>query len=178
MLPSRFWRRFPDDLWRLFLDVFLQIFRTNLSPVNHALRIRHDALGRAGSTWRGLLRIGNESSYGAILGAPDSHAALPAGMIFVVRFRIGHIHVVLLVDENPARPAELHPHFQKLPVLIEDLDTIVSAIGHEEPSLGIESQRVRYVELAFARAFRSKGLDEFTVLVEFDNPCVRFSAMA
>src|SRR5689334_8420050 len=107
MRRLRSWKLSAGGRSRLLLDVFLQVFRSNLGSINYAFRVRRDALGCAGVARRWLLRVGNERVYRAILGAPDSHAAFPTRMIGVVRFGVSYIHDVFLVDENSARSAEL-----------------------------------------------------------------------
>jgi len=56
----------------------------------------------------------------------------PAGMVAVAgalaRLGIGHVNVIPRVDEHAARAAELLPLFQKLAVLIEDLDAVVGSV--------------------------------------------------
>ena len=48
---------------------------------------------------------------------------------------------------DSARASELLPLGEVLAVLIEDLNSVVAAVAHEEPSLGIEGQGVRHLEL-------------------------------
>jgi len=66
----------------------------------------------------------------------------------------------------------------ELSILIEDLDAVVTAIGDEQPSFGIESETMRTVELARSRSLLPPGLDEFPVLGELDDPRVGVAAMA
>ena len=48
------------------------------------------------------------------------------------RLRIGDVDVVLRVDVDAARTAELVPRVEQLAVLIEDLDPVVAAIADEQ----------------------------------------------
>ena len=65
-----------------------------------------------------------------------------------LRFGVGHVDHVVLVDEDAARPAELRPLVDELAVLIEDLDPVVVAIADEQPAARIDRERVRLIELA------------------------------
>ena len=47
--------------------------------------------------------------------------------------------------------------------LVEDLHAAVRAVGHEQPSLGIEGQGVGRVKLARGRPLLSPGLDELSI---------------
>src|SRR6185369_5434527 len=93
------------------------------------------------------LRIWNERRDLAVLGVSHADTALPARMAHGVRLRVGHIQHVIF-DVEAAGPAELLPFRDKLALLIKNLDAIVIAVGDEQPSLGIEGQTVRNIELA------------------------------
>src|SRR5262249_14699721 len=113
-------------------DVLHQALRADLRPVDVALGIGGDAFRRAGAG--GLLhRIGNERRHRAVPGAADPDPALPAVMVLGNRFRFGirHIEDVVLVDEEPARAAELRPLVDEIAVLVEDLDAVVVAVAEE-----------------------------------------------
>ena len=81
-----------------------------------------------------------------------------------IRLGIGDINIILDVDENPARPAELRLLLDEASLLIEDLDAIVVSVSDEQPPFGIERQTVRRVELAGSNPFLSPALDEFSIL--------------
>src|SRR5277367_660096 len=116
----------------LLLHIFLQIARTDFRPVDVSLRIHGDALSSAG----GALRIGirNKRDHLAILDAADADAPHAAGIVSigsltVVRFGVRRVEHVVPVDKQPAGPAELLPFGDKLPILIEDLDTIIGSVS-------------------------------------------------
>ena len=52
-----------------------------------------------------------------------------------LRFGVRHVEVIFLIDKHAARLRELLPLRQELPLLVEDLGAIISAIGNEQPSL-------------------------------------------
>ncbi len=54
----------------------------------------------------------------------------------------------------------------EIPVAVEDLNPLVSRIGHVNVPLRIERDPAHRIELALHRAARSPGLDELAVLVE------------
>src|SRR5262249_30190016 len=89
-----------------------------------------------------------------------------------VRFRIGRIENVVLVNKQAAGLAELLPFFQELPFLIEYLDPIVSAVPDKQPALGIESHGMRAVEFALPLAGGPPGFYELPVPVELHNAVV------
>src|SRR4029078_8524595 len=99
----------------------------------------------------------------------------------VRRLRIGDEQIIVGVDVDAARPAELIPAREILTVLVVDLDPVVVAIADEEPSLRVDRERVQARELA--RAARSVPRlaplrDELAGLVEFHYPLVRAFAVA
>src|SRR5690349_8496485 len=57
---------------------------------------------------------------------------------------------VVRIDEETARAAELFPFLQEFSVLIEDLDSIVSAVSHKKPSTRIHRQRMRDIEFPWS----------------------------
>src|SRR6266446_4464836 len=69
----------------------------------------------------------------AVLGAADADALLEAGIQLLAGLRVGDIDHVVLVDGDAARAAELSPLGEEFPVLIEDLDAAIGAVGDEQP---------------------------------------------
>src|ERR1700676_1722562 len=123
----------------LLLFVSLQSLRTDFRSVDVALGIHCNAFRPAGAG--GLFHgIGNERDYLSVFDAAVTNAAFPPIMVpgNGLGFGGAHIKHVLLVDENSARPAELAQLGNKFAVLIEDLNSIVVAVAHEQPTLGIE----------------------------------------
>src|SRR3954464_10523108 len=156
---------------RQFLMYFIRRFGPTSAPIDISLRIRRDALGRA-RAGRPLHRIRNEPCHDAVADSSNSDAALPTVVVlgYRLRFRIGDIDHVLLVDEDTAWAAELEPLIDVVSILVENLDAIVLPVADEEPPARIHRRRVRNIELAGARAFLPPGLDELAVLGEFYDP--------
>src|SRR5215475_2628573 len=104
----------PETLF-LVLHVLHQPLGADLAAVDVAHRVGGDALGRAGAGCL-LDRIGNERRHLAGSGTADPDAALPAVVVSGngLRFRIGNVNVVVLVDEHAARPAELAPLIEEI----------------------------------------------------------------
>src|SRR5438093_12865354 len=59
----------------------------------------------------------------------DADAVAPVRMGERTRLRVDHVHRVAL-DEDAARTAERVARLEVLPVLIEDLDAVIAAVGH------------------------------------------------
>src|SRR3954463_876754 len=93
---------------------------------------------RGGRVFRIGRGIRNEGGNLAVLQTPDADATLPAGVVteaFVLAgLGVGNVDGVVPVDPDAAGPAELGELFQEIPVEVEDLDTVVTAIAYEEPS--------------------------------------------
>src|SRR5229473_3385709 len=136
------------SLWSvLVLDVFHQPLGADFGPENVAHHIRRDAFGGAGAG--GLFhRVGNERRHRAVAHASDPDAALPAVMVPGNGFGLGirDIDHVVLVDEDPARPAELVPLVEEVALLVENLDAIVVAVADEQPSARIHRQGMGSVD--------------------------------
>jgi hypothetical protein len=117
------------------LHVFLQVLGANLGSVDGAAAICSHAFGAAGHlVIRIYLGIWNEGSDRAGCGAPDSDTSPPARVICAPRFRIGYIDDVVLIDEDSAWPPELRPLRDEGPILVENLNAVVSAIANENPA--------------------------------------------
>jgi hypothetical protein len=74
-----------------------------------------------------------------VIDGADADATFESRIIFGIGLVIGHIEIIVLVDEDCARPAELFPFFEKTSILIENLHTIVTAIADEDSSFGIHA---------------------------------------
>src|SRR5262245_33329463 len=81
-------------------------------------------------------------------------------------FRVGRVHDVVLVQSQPAAPAELVVLADELPVLRQDLDAMVVAIGDDQSPFRIELERMRRSELAGPGSRLTDGSDESSVLIE------------
>src|SRR4029434_3925770 len=93
---------------------------------------------------------------------PDAHAVVPVRMVQRTRLRVDHIECVAL-DENPAGAAEHVARLDVVPVLIEDLQAVVAAIGHPQAAFRVECERMRRAELAVTKADLPPRLDELAV---------------
>src|SRR5258706_9981567 len=117
-----------------------------------------------------LLRVGlderNHRCDFAIFGAPDPNASCEPRILFGVRLGIGHVHVVVPVDVDAARPAELFPLIEEASILIEDLNAAVAAVGHEDSPARIDRDAVRSIEFTGSRSPLTPRFDELAVLRE------------
>src|SRR5262250_2123872 len=86
----------------------------------------------------------------AILQTADANALEPARMHPRRRLGVSHINRVVAVDCQPARAAELPIFSDKLSILRQNLDSMVMAIGDDQPTSRIELDRMRRPELARA----------------------------
>src|SRR5262249_58483977 len=98
-------------------------------------------------------------------------------IVFPVRLMIGHVKDIVAVDVDSARTAELLPLREEIAILVEDLNAIVAAVADEDPSLRIDGDCVRRVELAGGRAFLAPRLDELPILPTLPDARIGVSAM-
>src|SRR5204863_1340134 len=94
--------------------VFLDPLLPYLCAVYVALRVNRDTLGAARPGERAFVDVRivvrDERRDFAVARAPDTDAALPFAVLARrVRFGIGDVNHVVLVDIDAARPAELAP---------------------------------------------------------------------
>ena len=124
------------------------------------MRVDRDPLGpaRAGRVLVGL-RIRDEGRHPAGRRVADVDAAQPSLVAARVRLGVRRVEDILLVDEQPARPSELVPRLEVVPLLVEDLHAAVAAVADEEASLRVHGERVRVAELPVRRA-RASPLQE------------------
>ncbi len=73
---------------------------------------------------------------------------------------------VSIADLKRTRQPGVLQFLQVVPVLIEDLDSLILAIGDPEPSVGVDRDPVGNVELSGTFAFSAPGLYESSVPVE------------
>src|SRR5690242_18801148 len=137
------------------LDVFVNCLCADGCGIDVAVGIRGDTFRRR------QLRIADRRRWNIIIDLAGFHAAHPdaaltarivgvlAGRIF--RFRIRYVERVIAVDEDSARAAELFPGGEEFSVLIENRNTTVAAVGHEQPSLRIECEHMWALQFAVAR---------------------------
>src|ERR1043166_2034673 len=158
---------------RSWLDVPPHCFRADFRTVDRTPRIHRDTLAGAGAPRLRLRRVGNQPPERAVPGAPDPDPALPVAVRgrHPPRFGVGNVNRVA-PDVDAARPAELAPHREGLPILVEDLDPVVAPVPDEEPPPGIHRQGVGLVQLARTRAPGPEGFEQPPVLVELENPGV------
>src|SRR5262249_21396936 len=127
----------------LILHVFVHPLGAYFRAKDVAVDICRDTLGGACSA--GLVRrVRNKRSDRAVTDASDPDAAFPVFMRRRNRPRlgIGDIDDVVLVDEDAARPAELVPLVDEVPLLVENLDAVVAAVAEEEAPARIHRQRM------------------------------------
>src|SRR5262249_31116042 len=163
----------------LLLDVPHEPFRANLGAVNVALRIGGDALGRASGS--GLLdRIGDECRHDTITDSTDPNASLPAIMILCNRFRfgIGHVNDVVLVNEDAARPAKLEPLVDVVALLVENLDTVIAAIGEKESRARIHREGMGNLHRARPGAFLPEVLKNLALFGNLEEGRMGVPAMS
>src|SRR5262245_12748576 len=112
--------------------VLLQPFGVRFTAVDVSVLVDGDKLGAVsrGLSWIAP-RIENERVHPSALGIPNPDAHLPARILHIVGLGIGDVDLVFAVEEDPARFAELGPYGERLPLLIEDLDSVVAAIADE-----------------------------------------------
>src|SRR2546428_11612206 len=95
---------------------------------------------------RGRFRILDERGDASVLRAADADAFPDAAELVRAGvgpgFGVGHVHRVVLRDEDAARAAELPPFVEERAVLIEDLDAVVLAIPNEETPARVHRDRV------------------------------------
>src|SRR5437867_10650233 len=161
------------EVTTLLLHVSLQCHPTGQRSVNVARGIRRNTFLRPVR-----IGIGNGCHDLAVFGATDRDAFSKSWVGLRVGLMVGQVERVVLVDEQPARPAELLPLFKKFPVLVEDLDAIVSAVTHKQPAARVHGQGVRCVELARRGSLLSPGFDELAILRKLHNTSVRISSMS
>src|SRR5262249_26645974 len=88
------------------------------------------------------------------------------------------VDVVVLIDKDPAGPAELLPLREEFSILVENLDTVVGAIAYEDPSFRIHGDSVWSIKLAGAGSFLSPGLDEGSIFGEPHDAGVAVAAVS
>src|SRR4030095_6342094 len=94
----------------------------------------------------------DEDCYLAVLQAPNANALEPPWMPLWIRFRVCRINCVVPVYREPAHAAELAPFGEILSLLRQDLNSVVVAVGDDQPSLGVELERGRGAEFPLARS--------------------------
>ena len=120
------------------------------------------------------------------MGVTNTDAHFPTGVLNIVRFRVGNIDVVMRVEEDPARPAELCPLCKKYALLIEELNSAVGTIADEYTATEIDGNGVQRAELsgrisglppsfeesAICRKFHDAIVTPFTVAVSDEDGAV------
>ena len=85
---------------------------------------------------RVVARVGNEVLDEGRLYFANPDPFLPPGVLVGVRLRIGDVDIPHLVEHDIARHPELSPTVQIFPVLIEDHNALVAAVGNVDISGG------------------------------------------
>src|SRR5262249_49004612 len=91
----------------------------------------HRSVGSIGLVWR------HEHRPLAVLQSPDANALEPAGVHPRRRLGVSHVNRVVRIDRQPACPAEFAIFADVFPVLRQDLDAVVVAVGYDQPPLGV-----------------------------------------
>ena len=80
-----------------------------------------------------------------ILDIADAHAPPESGIVAPgpIGLRVHDVHALHVVDEDPARSAELMPGVEVVAVLVEHLYAIVGAIPDVEPAFRVHGKRMR-----------------------------------
>src|SRR5215469_9006271 len=124
--------------WRaLLLNVLFEHLPPDDPAIDIALRVHAHAFGAA-VILGGRFHVFDEVFHRAVFGAPDADALLPTGLILSPRFGIGHVHGVILRDEDAARPCPLAPGVKIAAVLVEDLNPVISAVADKQAASRIE----------------------------------------
>src|SRR6266850_2885344 len=168
------WAAFRDCASRIDLHIFPQPLRTDVGREHVSFVVGRDAR-RAGDEYRLLLlrlRIRDERRERTVSGAADEDAPPPSGVVLRIRRRVAGIDGSVVADEDRARSAKLLPLVDEVALLVEDLDAPVRAIGHVHPSLRVDADVMRLIELARGRSCLSPGLDEPAVLRELHHAVV------
>src|SRR5580692_9081652 len=109
--------RVSRGIRELLLDVFLEIHRADFRAVYSAMAAHRDAF--RGARCALGIRVWDESGHLAVFRASNANTSLTARVIavagLVVRFRVGYVHRVVLVDKNSAGAAKLFPLGDKFP---------------------------------------------------------------
>src|SRR5262245_53791256 len=122
--------------------------------------LSHGSLGRISLVRR------HEDGHLAVLQAPNANALEPAWMPLWIRFRVCSINHVASVYRQPAHPAEFAPCTEIPPFLRQDLNSVVVPVGDDQPSLGVELNRVWCSELPWPGSSLTDDPQELTVSVE------------
>ncbi len=101
--------------------------------------------------------------HGAVAQSADTDSAQPARIgRDAIRFRVGDVNEIV-AQVDAARAAELFPLGDECSILIEKLNAMVAAVGHEQAALRIHCDVMRCAELHRARAELAERLHEFAV---------------
>src|SRR5262249_23974595 len=91
----------------------------------------------------------NERVNPARLGIANADPLFPPWILDVIGLGIGDVDMILAVEGNPARLAELRARRrERLAVLIEDLNAVVAAIADEHTATRIDRDGVNRMEFA------------------------------
>src|SRR5262245_63850711 len=125
-----------------------------LCGVHIAVAIDGHAFARCALIHAILTREWRDESHNALLvHRSDAATVVPVWMVQRSCLGVDHVEHVAL-DEDSARAAEHIARLEVLSVLIEDFEAVVPAIGHPEPTLRVERERMRRAELAVTHADR------------------------
>src|SRR6185312_13944861 len=121
-----------------------------------------DAIRPQRHAFAGLV-VGHEVFQLSGAGAADIDALLAIAVV------VAGIERVVGGDEEAAGMVEAAIFGQPLAVLVEDLDAAIDPVGHQQPALTVEGQRMGIAELALARSQAAPRLDELAIRRELDD---------
>src|SRR6185312_2399345 len=86
----------------------------------------------------------------------------------LARESIDHVDI-FLADIQRARQARVLNFANVFAILVENLDSLILAIGDPQQSFGVDSDAMRDIELPRLGSFAAPGFDEGSVLVELED---------
>ena len=108
----------------------------------------------------------------------DPNPHLPSRVLHVVGFGVGHVDVVVLVEEDSARAAVLGPLREEGAFLVEELEAVIGTIAHEYAATLVDGDGVEHAKFAGGVAGFAPGLDEGAIWRKFDDAVVAGFAVA
>ncbi len=114
----------------------------------------------------------------AQVGVANADAHFPAWVLHVVALGVGHIDVVVRVEEDAAGAAVLRPLRQEGAFLVEQLDAVVGTIAHKHAAALVDGDSVQRAEFAGGVAGLAPGFEEGAVGRELHHAVVAGGAVA
>src|SRR5262245_8042216 len=86
--------------------------------------------------------------------------------------RVGDIDIVVFIDGESTRPAELFPLSDEFAFLVEDLQAVVATISDEQSSSRVHGKCMWRSELTGSATRFADRFDQLSVFRELQNPIV------